>query len=290
MVISASRRTDIPAFYGEWLYKRLLAREVQVRNPFNSSQISLISLDPSAVDCIVFWTKNPEPFFQYLQPVRDAGYPFYFHFTLNAYGPDVEPGTGDKAHLIDVFKQLSEKIGKERVIWRYDPILYSQIYNNSFHMKQFSQLCTELAPYCEKCVISFLDVYRHISKNLDNQQLWRPSDTDQITLVKYISETAGDSGLVVTSCGEARDFSDLGVRPNACIDTALIERITNKTLPYKKDPGQRPGCMCHISKDIGSYGSCPHSCVYCYANRTRNNSIHTIHDPDLPLLIGTSGI
>ena len=160
MIISASRRTDIPAFYWEWFQKRLQEQYVLVRNPLNLHQVSRISLRPEVVDGLVFWTKNPEPMLKQLS-VLDA-YAYYFQFTLNAYVADVEAALPPLAVRIEIFRQLAQKIGAERMIWRYDPILTNEEYDVSFHKEAFAQIAYGLKDHTEKCMLGFIDHYQHI--------------------------------------------------------------------------------------------------------------------------------
>ena len=159
MIISASRRTDIPNYYSEWFFNRIKEGYVLVRNPMNISQVSKISLSPDVVDGIVFWTKNPLPILDRLEELRE--YTYYFQFTLTPYGKDVEPNVPSKNDLIiPSFRKLSERIGKERVVWRYDPILFNDKYTMDYHVKYFKTLAAKLHAYTEKCIVSILDFYQ----------------------------------------------------------------------------------------------------------------------------------
>ena len=154
MIISASRRTDIPNYYSEWFLNRIKEGYLYVRNPMNPCQISKIPLSPELVDCIVFWTKNPEPMLGRLEALKD--YRYYFQFTLTGYGRDIEAGIPHKKNnMIPVFQRLSRMIGKERVIWRYDPILFTDRYTPDYHLSAFEQIAEALQEYTSKCVISF---------------------------------------------------------------------------------------------------------------------------------------
>lgn len=169
MILSVSRRTDIPNYYPEWFFNRIKEGFVYVRNPMNPRQISRIDISPDVVDCIVFWTKNPEPMLERLNELSD--YRYYFQFTLTGYGRDIEPGIPHKKEkMIPVFKDLADRIGKQRVIWRYDPIMFTSTYTPEYHLKAFEQIASALNGYTEKCVISFVDFY---SKNKRNLEAWR---------------------------------------------------------------------------------------------------------------------
>ena len=160
MIISASRRTDIPAFYSPWFFNRIKEGYVLVPNPFNSKMISKVSLNPAVIDCIVFWTKNPAPMIEKLDKLED--YKYYFQFTLNPYGEKLENNLPSVAKRIDIFKRLSDKIGREKVIWRYDPILTNEEFNVSFHKEAFARIADGLKDHTEKCMLGFIDHYQHI--------------------------------------------------------------------------------------------------------------------------------
>ena len=234
MIISASRRTDIPAFYSDWIIERIRSGFALVRNPFNPRQVSKVALNPEAVDCLVFCTKDPKNMLDKLSYLKD--YCYYFQFTITPYDRSVEPGLRDKEKIIETFKKLADRIGRERVIWRYDPILVSEKFNVAFHFRAFENMVDLLQGYTDKCVISFLDYYKKISSGLGKLGLRRPG---------------GD---------------EFEVSRGSCIDGNLINRLTGKSKQYSKDRYQRAACRCVESVDIGSYNTCLHRCIYCYAN------------------------
>ena len=205
MIISASRRTDIPAFYWEWFQKRLQEQYVLVRNPLNLHQVSRISLRPEVVDGLVFWTKNPEPMLKTLS-VLDA-YAYYFQFTLNAYAADVEAALPPLAVRIEIFRQLAQKIGAERMIWRYDPILLSARYDLQYHAAVFEELAAQLAGSTKKCIISFLDYYPKIKAGLHQAGLRGLSEDEQRRLAAVLSQTARQYGLQLETCAEAIELA-----------------------------------------------------------------------------------
>ena len=172
MIISASRRTDIPAYYSEWFFNRLNQGYALVRNPFNGRQFSKIDLRPENIDGIVFWSKNPIPMLNKLD--RLDGLAYYFQFTLNPYGADIEPNLPEKERLIEAFKELSGKAGRQRVVWRYDPIIFNACYTPEFHMRAFRELALRLAPYTEKCTVSFLDDYLKIRSAIKKAGIYFP--------------------------------------------------------------------------------------------------------------------
>lgn len=265
MIVSASRRTDIPAFYSDWFFNRIHEGFLDVRNPFNAHQISRILLSPELVDCIVFWTKNPVPMLKHLGEL--SGYAYYVQFTLTGYGRDVEAGLPSKKQvLIPAFQELSRAVGRERVIWRYDPILINAAYTREYHLRAFREIAASLKGYTDRVVISFLDMYRKIEKNMERLGVCGQGTGDMISMAAELAEIARDCGMTVESCAEAVDLSAAGVEHGSCIDRRLIERLTGCRIAAKKDGGQRPECGCAESIDVGAYNTCLNGCAYCYAN------------------------
>lgn len=287
MIISASRRTDIPAYYSEWFENRIKDGYVLVRNPMNIHQISKISLSPNAVDGIVFWTKNPIPMINRIDSFKE--YPYYFQFTLTAYGRDIESGLPSKNQdLIPAFCQLSKKIGRERIVWRYDPIFLNDTYTVEYHKKYFRTLVAKLADYTEKCTVSFLDLYRNTERNIKPLGIRVPTVNEQMDLMQSFIQTAKEYGIYIDTCAEEIDLSSLGIQHARCIDQERLERIGEYHLDVKKDSNQREVCGCVASIDIGTYNTCKNGCVYCYANysKTTVDNQTKCHDPKSPLLFG----
>lgn len=289
MIISASRRTDIPAFYSDWLFKRIEQGYLYVRNPYNPNQISRVDLSPSVVDCIVFVTKNPMRMLDRLDLL--SRYHYYFQFTVTPYDQDLETNVLPADIIVDIFKRLSRSIGKERVIWRYDPIILTDRYDMDFHRESFSRMAKELSPYTERCVISFLDIYKNTAWNLSDINLVDLSVCRMKEAARMISSLAGENSLEVVSCAEEIDLDEYGIPHGKCIDEELISRITGYPLNIKKDRAQRAECCCNSSIDIGAYNTCPHGCLYCYANTSAGTARKALalHDCESPLIIGNVG-
>ncbi len=285
MILSVSRRTDIPNYYSDWFIDRLKEGYLYVVNPMNALQVSKINLSPEVVDCIVFWTKNPANMLDKLDELQD--YKYYFQFTLTGYGKDVEPNVPDKKEkVIPTFKRLSEKIGRERVIWRYDPIFLSEKYTPEYHLKAFEAIARELDGYTERVIISFIDLYKKIQTNVKELHLRPMIDDDMRYLAGEMVKIANTHHMVVESCAEKIDLEDLGVKHGSCIDKALIERIIGCKLRADKDKNQRPECGCFASVEVGTYNTCLNGCKYCYANLkdyvVRENV--ALYDKNSPLL------
>ncbi len=289
MIISASRRTDIPSYYAEWFFNRIRERYVLVRNPVNPRRISRISLEPDSVDGIVFWTKNPIPMLGDLKKLR--GYTYYFQFTVNAYGRDIEKNVPSKNDLIiPAFQRLSDMIGPDRVIWRYDPIFLSSSHTVDYHSQFFEKLARRLSGHTRKCTISFLDCYQKIKRTVGRLSIQTATPGQQDTLVRNLAEIAHHYGLQMDTCAEEGDFQKYGVQRARCIDDRLFEKLLGCPLEVRKDRNQRLFCGCIESIDIGAYNTCKNGCCYCYANLGEKvMKLAARHDPCAPLLTGTVG-
>lgn len=287
MILSASRRTDIPAFFSEWFYNRIKEGFFLVRNPMNAHQVSRVNIKPDVVDCIVFWSKNPEPMLARLDELE--AYKYYFQYTITGYGKELEPHVPDLPELIDTFQKLSEKIGPDRVIWRYDPIIFSEEYTTEYHLERFKEIAEKLNGFTKKCVISFVDIYT--SKNLNNMKQihYKELSGEEINqFAKGLADIARDNGMAVGTCAEKIDLSFCGIKHNSCIDKNLIESIVGYELKVGLD-GQRGECRCVKCDDMGAFDTCLHGCKYCYANYreavVRENARN--YDPSSPMLCGT---
>ena len=287
MIISASRRTDIPTYYSAWLFNRLKEGFVFVRNPMNIHQISKIDLSPEVVDGIVFWTKNPLPMLSRLGELDM--YNYYFQFTLTAYEKDVEPNIPSKDEvIIPSFQNLSKAIGRERVVWRYDPIFFNSKYTIDYHQRHFKTLAARLEGYTEKCTISFLDLYRNTIRNTMPLKIQKETEEQQLELMWKLSKIAKEYGLYIDTCSEAIDLERFGISHAHCIDRDRFERIGKCKLNINKDPNQRQECGCITSIDIGAYNTCQNGCRYCYANYSPNAVLKNVqaHDSSSPLIFG----
>lgn len=271
MIISASRRTDIPAFYSDWFVNRIQAGYCTVVNPFNRKQVSCVSLKPENVDVIVFWSKNPAPLLPHLHEMDERGYRYYFQFTLNGYPRELEPGVPLINQTVDIFKKLADRIGPERVIWRYDPIMISNITTVDYHKRQLEFIARELEGKTGRLVVSILDEYRKNRASLKFLQQngiyikQNPPEMDLAELIPYIVDLAADRGMEAFSCAEVLDLKRYGLTPGKCIDNHYIRSVFGIEVNTAKDRSQRAECGCVQSKDIGVYNTCRHGCRYCYA-------------------------
>lgn len=284
MILSVSRRTDIPAFYMEWFQNRLQERSVLIRNPMNFHQVSRVDLSPEVVDCIVFWSKNPRPLMEYLDFLRP--YPYYIQFTINPYGTEIESGLPPQDELIETFRALSQVIGPERMVWRYSPVLVNEAYPEAFHLEAFASLAERLSGDTIRCNLSFIEIYRKIEVQMQKMQIRAIPDQVKYDLVSKLRKIADENQIELRACGNL-DLIKAGIPAAKCIDDALISKITGKTFTLKKDKNQDHQCYCVSSIDVGAYNTCLNGCRYCYANQTNLNSTRSKisqYNPNSPLL------
>ncbi|MGN0739159.1 MAG: DUF1848 domain-containing protein [Treponema sp.] len=285
MILSVSRRTDIPAFFSDWFYKRIEEGFFMVRNPMNVHQVSKISVSPQNVECLVFWTKNPsDDFILNLKKLDSMGYNYYFQFTISSYAQDIEKNVPHKKAVIEKFIKLSEQIGREKIIWRYDPIILTEKYNMDYHIKYFAWIAEKLYKYTEKVIISFVDCYPKIKNRLAPRQITELTQTQMRSLAENLKAIARKYDLMIESCSEKINLDDIGIPHGHCIDGDLINRICKKNFAHAKDKTQRKECGCARSIDVGAYNTCLHNCAYCYAIENYNSPSQPKPNPSSPLL------
>ncbi len=252
MILSISRRTDIPAFYMDWFLNRQNEGYLLTRNPMNRKQVSKVNF--SDVSCYVFWTKDPRNLVKYFDKINK---PFMAQITITPYLNDIEKSVNQKQKIINSVVELSERIGSERLIWRYDPILFNDRYTVEFHLKYFEELCKRLDGCISTCVISFLEIYKKIGHI--RSRFYEPNNVEKDSFVESLLEIANKYNITLKSCGSYE-----GIEKNSCIDVSILKLMG--ITGYRKDKYQRDQCNCIESVDVGSYNTCPHHCMYCYAN------------------------
>ncbi|EGW37057.1 DUF1848 domain-containing protein [Desulfosporosinus sp. OT] len=283
MIISASRRTDIPAFYSEWLINRLQEGYALMPNPRNPNRLGRVELSPDIVDCIAFWTKNPKPMFDRLKQLDAMGYSYYIQFTLTPYNETVESGLPPKSELIEAFIEMSKLTSAQRSVWRYDPIFVDAKHSVDWHVGLFAEMCERLHAYTERCVLSFVDPYKSIS---DRYRIM--THNEMIAIASHFSRIAQKHNIVLYTCAEEIDLAEYGIRHGACIEQKLVEQIIGRPVSAKKDANQRAACCCIESVDIGAYDTCTHGCTYCYATSSQKTALRRValHNPKAPMITG----
>ena len=279
MIISASRRTDIPAFHSAWMMERLREGFAYVRNPFNAHQVSRVSLARGDAEVIVFWTKDAANMLPCLDELDGMGYPYLFQYTLTPYGTEIERGV-DKRRALETFLNLSARIGGERIIWRYDPILLTEEWTAERHIGAFERMCRRLEGASGRCVISFVDLYASVKRSAG--WIKAPTEVQMHEMAREIASAARRYGFLPSACAEAADLIKDGLEARGCIDRADIEAVLGAPVREQKDSGQRTACRCIKSVDIGAYDTCAHGCAYCYARTGRRSpGGEEVHSPIL---------
>lgn len=291
MIVSASYRTDIPAFYGRWFVNRLTAGWCRTTNPYGGPP-GRVDLTANAVDGFVFWTRNLEPFAAGLDAVSALRLPFVVQYTLTGYPHALERSVIDPARAIDQMRRVRNRWGPHAVVWRYDPLVFTSLTPPAWHLATFAGLARALTGTTDEVVTSVLQPYRKTTRNLDAASrahafTWRTPPPDEArALLSDLAEIAADHGMALTLCSQPPLAGTPGTRPAACIEARRLSTLAGHPIPARRK-GNRVGCDCAESRDIGAYDTCPHGCAYCYAVSGRSAARHRLaaHDPDGDFLV-----
>lgn len=285
MILNTGARTDIVQFYSEWLLKRFEKGFVYVRNPLFPNKITKYELSPDKIDLVMFCSKNYKPILLRLGNITDK-YRTYFHYTITAYGIDVEPGVPSINESIETLIALSNKVGKQRIAWRYDPILLTDKYTIELHAKTFEYMAERLAPYIDRCIFSFVEMYKKLKSNMP--EIVPLSDKDKTQIAAILGMIANKYGIHIQTCGTNGDYSEYGIHSSGCATLEILGKANGCEFKDLKHRGLREGCHCIESRDIGVYDTCLNGCKYCYANKNPLSALdnYKLHDPDSPLLHG----
>ena len=294
MIISASYKTDIPAFYGKWFINRLHAGYCKSVNPYGK-QIYRIDLRPESVDGFVFWTKNVGPFIKSLDEVRSASYPFIIQYTINGYPRKLEFSVVDAEKSIEQMKRLADRFGPRVAVWRYDTIIMTSLTPFEFHLSNFERLAKNLEGSTDEVVVSFAQIYRKTLRNMNWAAKefgfgWEdPTDQTKLKLAAELSQIARSYGMQLTMCSQP-EYLATGVGEAHCVDCKRLSDVAGRPV-LAKLKGNRASCGCYYSRDIGEYDTCPHGCVYCYAvqNRELAQKRFKMHNPESEFLLEPEG-
>ncbi len=285
MIINTGMRTDIPAFYSRWLRKRVAEGFVLVRNPYDPQHVTKYLLTPDVVDIMAFCSKNPKPLVPYLSEF-DAFHPFWF-VTINPYGPEIEPNVPPVDNVLETFKRISDHVGPDSIVWRYDPVFISERYDLDTHIGSFARIAESLRGYTGQAVISFIDLYEKTKRNFPEAR--RVQQEERIAIGSAFAKAGKRNGITVRSCAEGTDLAPYGVEISGCMTQQILERSCGEYLTVPKaEASARTECSCLLGHDIGAYNTCAHDCRYCYANYDKKLVRQNMrrHDPDSPFLIG----
>jgi len=296
MIINTGMRTDIPAFYSEWLMNRIHEGFVYVRNPYYRFQVSKYSLSSKVVDCLAFCTKNPYPMLKYLDELKEQ-YNMFWFVTITPYGKDLEPNVPSLEKVTQDFKTLSNILGKNAVALRYDPILITEEYSVKKHIEMFDKIAKSLKGYTEDVTISFLDLYEKVKRNAPN--IRPPTNEEQKHIAKEFVRIGKENNMIIHGCCENPNLKEVGIDITGCMSQEIVEKAIGFNLKPPSGQSKRivtnenkekPICNCLMGNDIGAYNSCMHLCKYCYANfnKTLVQENYKLHNPKSPFLIGES--
>lgn len=292
--ISASRKTDIPTFYMEWFMNRIKEGYAYAINPFNK-KAKEVSLKIEDVAAIVFWSKNYRPAQKKILELKNLGYNLFFHYTITGQGRSTERFVSPVEQNIDTFKWLVENFSKEHVIWRFDPIFYTTNKQQNYYLETFESICERLKGYTHSCYTSFVTYYPKVQKSIKRELAEEyPIEipyAEQITMIIKMIHIAKKYDIQLFSCCQDHLTQVNGVEKGSCINFPLLKKLFDLNLSIEKHP-TREQCGCYKSYDIGYYNSCPHGCVYCYANISRNSALKNFknHNPNSKFIVQDKGI
>jgi hypothetical protein len=285
MILNTGGRTDTVQYYTKWLLKRFEEGYVLSRNPLFPNKVTRYELTPDKVDCVVFCSKNYEPILNDLTGITSR-FNTYFHYTITAYGRDIEPGVPDIEKSMETLKKLSAIVGKKRIAWRYDPVLLTEKYTIQSHLETFERMTKELAPFVDRCIFSFVEMYKKLKTNMP--ELIPLTDADKAELAGGLGAIAEKYGMYLQTCGTNGNYSQYGIHSSGCMSLDILGGANGIVFKNLKHKGTREGCHCIESRDIGAYDTCLNGCKYCYANKKPEKAFenYKYHDPDSPLILG----
>lgn len=287
MLLNTGNRTDIPAYFSEWFFNRLKAGYVCARSPYNPNRITKFRLSPDVMDCIVFCTKNPAPMLPRLNELR--GFRQFWFVTITPYGAEIEPNVPPKTEVLESFRQLANRVGAAKTAWRYDPVFINKRYTLAYHLETFARMAKQLSGHTTQCIISFIDLYEKTKRNFPQARTVTPQE--RLKFGKEVVRICGQYGMELKTCCEGTELAAIGADCQGCLTQNVLERALGLRLALPKKQPARDGCTCLLENDIGAYNTCPHGCIYCYANYDRKTVIANLklHNPLSPLLIGEIG-
>jgi hypothetical protein len=285
MILNTGGRTDTVQYYSDWLLKRFEEGYVLSRNPLFPNKVTRYEITPDNVDCVVFCSKNYKPILPNISDIAKK-FNIYCHYTITAYGKDIEPGVPSIDKSVETLIKLSEIVGKEKIAWRYDPVLLTQKYTVRLHLETFEYIAKQLAPYIDRCIFSFVEMYKKLEVNMP--ELIPLSTDDMDELGRGLGAIAARYGVHIQTCGTNGDYTSYGIHTSGCMTLDILGKANGVEFRNLKHKGMRAGCHCIESRDIGAYDTCMNGCKYCYANKTPQKAFenYKLHDPNSPLLLG----
>ncbi len=285
MIINTGSRTDTVQYYTEWLLKRFEEGFVYSRNPLFPNKVTRYELTPELVDCVIFCSKNYEPILPDIKRITDK-FNTYFHYTITAYGKDIEPNVPDIDQSIETLIKLSQIVGSERIAWRYDPILLTNKYTKMRHYKTFDYMADKLSGHIDRCIFSFVEMYQKLKTNMPEIILL--TEKDKLEIVKNLGAISKRHGITIQTCATSSNYEQFGILTSGCLTPEILGRANNIKFKKLRQIGNRKNCRCVESRNIGDYDTCPNGCKYCYANQNPQIAIKNYkkHNPASPFILG----
>lgn len=285
MIINTGSRTDTVQYYSEWLLKRFQEGFVYSRNPLFPNKVTRYELNPEVVDCVVFCSKNYEPILERLPEITNK-FNTYFYYTITAYEKDVEPNVPDIDDSIETLIKLSKLVGVKRIAWRYDPILLTEKYSKKRHYETFDYMAQKLSPYIDRCIFSFVEMYKKLKTNMPEIIVLTENDKDEIA--KNIGLIAQKHNILLQTCATLENYDKYNILQSGCMTAEILGKANDITFRKINHAGNRKGCRCMESRNIGDYDTCPNGCKYCYANQNPEIAKKNFekHNIESPLILG----
>lgn len=285
MILNTGARTDTVQFYSDWLLKRFREGFVYTRNPLFPNKVTRYELSPDKIDLVMFCSKNYAPILPRLHEITEK-YRTFFHYTITAYGKDVEPGVPPIEESVKTLIALSKIVGKQRIAWRYDPVLFTEKYTLQVHAQTFEYIAQKVAPYIDRCIFSFVEPYKKLQTNMP--EIVPFTEEDKNAVAETLGRIARTYGIRIQTCGTNGDFTRYGIYASGCATLEILGAANGCEFKDLKHKGLREGCHCIESRDIGAYDTCLNGCKYCYANKSpqKARENYKFHDPDSPILLG----
>lgn len=285
MILNTGARTDTVQYFSNWLLKRFEEGYVLTRNPLFPNKVTRYELSPDKIDAVLFCSKNYAPILPGLRAITDR-YRTYFHYTITAYGKDVEPGVPPIDESIKTLIELEKIVGREKIAWRYDPVLLTEKYTEKRHFDTFAYMAEKLGPHIDRCIFSFVEMYKKLGINMP--ELIPISQAEKDRLAEKFGKIAAKYGIWLQTCGTNGDYSRYGIHASGCATLEILGKANGCEFRPRKHKGMRDGCHCIESRDIGAYDTCLNGCKYCYANKSpqKARENYRLHDPNSPLLLG----
>lgn len=285
MILNTGARTDTAQYFSTWLLKRFEEGFVYTRNPLFPNKVTKYILSPDKIDCVLFCSKNYAPILPRLREITDK-YRTYFHYTITAYGKDIEPGVPSVGESMATLVELEKIVGKEKISWRYDPVLLTKEYTVGRILDTFACMAEKLAPHIDRCIFSFVEMYKKLEINMP--ELIPMTQAEQDRIAEGLGKIAAKYGIWLQTCGTNGDWSRYGIHSSGCATLEILGKANGCAFRDIRHKGLRDGCHCIESRDVGAYDTCLNGCKYCYANQSPKKARENFrrHDPDSPLLLG----